>query len=62
MSNFPDTPEAVALALMQMIDETDKKDASRRRSNTSERERLLSLYKDCLWAVTGLEREELVLH
>jgi hypothetical protein len=56
---YSDSSEGMALILMQIIEEAENKDGHRQRSNRSEKERLLSLYKDCLSAVTGTEREAL---
>jgi len=58
ITDFPEAPESVALALMQMIEGAEKRNG-RRRGKLSERERLLSLYKDCLSVVTGTERKAL---
>lgn len=48
----PDSPEAVALELMRMIEAAEPKEG-RRRGNLPERERLLGLYAACLGVVTG---------
>ena len=51
----PESPEGIALRLMQIIDKAEEADGRRQRSNASEKERLIALYKDCLTAVTGLD-------
>ena len=56
-ADVPDFPEGVALALMRDIEAAEEKAGrSDRRGHQSERERLLDLYKQCLWVVTGAER------
>ena len=55
-SQFPDAPEAVALALMRDIEAAEEKAGRRQRgSNRSERDRLLALYRDCRGVVTVAE-------
>jgi hypothetical protein len=55
-ADVPDFPEGVALALMRDIEAAEEKAGRRdRRSNQSERERLLDLCKQCLGVVTGAE-------
>ena len=56
MKVYSDCPEGVALILMQIIEEAENKEGRReRRTNVSERQRLIDLYKDCLSAVTGMD-------
>ena len=48
--DYPETPEAVALELMRMIQAADKESDRR---NVPERARLLDLYAECLAATEG---------
>jgi len=57
--DFPDTPEAVALALLDRILE---RDAPQRGSNKPDERRILDLYSQCLAAVTRPAGERLVFH
>ena len=55
-ADVPDFPEGVALTLMRDIEAAEEKAGRRdRRSNQSERERLLGLYRQCLDVVTRTE-------
>lgn len=63
-NGWPDSPEGVVLALMEFIDNAENKHERRDRSNRPERERLLSLYAECLRAANGTMQEafDRVLH
>ncbi|HTV90135.1 MAG TPA: hypothetical protein VME41_14065 [Stellaceae bacterium] len=56
--DFPDTPEAVALALLDRILERD----APRGSNKTDERRILDLYSQCLAAVTRPAGEQPVFH
>jgi hypothetical protein len=64
MTDFPDAPEAVALALMRDIEAAEKREDQRR--NRPVRADLLDLYAECLSAVCGKrtvgESQSPVLH
>jgi hypothetical protein len=49
--NFPESPEAVALELLRLIEGSDHKET--RRSNAPESTRVLDLYAECLAAARG---------
>jgi hypothetical protein len=53
MSDFPDAPEAVALALFHDIEAAERQEDRRRNRNRSTRADLLDLYAECLTAVVG---------
>jgi hypothetical protein len=50
--DYPDSPEAVALELLRMIETSENKTARDRR-NVTESARLLDLYAECLAATMG---------
>ena len=55
-SGYPDCPEAVALALMEMIKGAEgegQQDPARRGRNRPRSAELLDLYAECLAAVNG---------
>lgn len=51
MGSYPDSPEAVALALFREIHEAERKDG--RRLNEPPTQRMLDLFAQCLDAVKG---------